>query len=172
MLMFHLCLGNARHGYKEGEEMWREQYDRLRRWYDRFQEIECGRDHTRETLYYEDVVYAFFQNCHHFKDWLKNDTSIGLTRNEPEDVVNNSADLKICADLANGTKHLTLRSPRTGPVGANMGKQFVSLHVGSQPTKIAIKYEIDLGISTCDAFQTAVKCLQEWDNFLNTKGLL
>jgi hypothetical protein len=47
---------------------WREQYDRMVRWYDRFETIVLGRPHVMAGDNYVDEVYAFFQNCYHVKD--------------------------------------------------------------------------------------------------------
>src|SRR5438105_1733230 len=56
---------------------WREQWDRVQRWYQRLVGIAVGRPHNMDLDSYWDDVLGFFQNCFHFKDWLKNDPASG-----------------------------------------------------------------------------------------------
>ena len=49
-----------------------EQFNRVKRWHKKFEEISKGKAHNQESNYYKDVMYAFFQNCFHLKDWVIN----------------------------------------------------------------------------------------------------
>ena len=42
---------------------WEQQWNRVGRWFSRFRETASGRDHDRETEYYQDEAYAFFQTA-------------------------------------------------------------------------------------------------------------
>lgn len=80
---------------------WREQYDRVKRWHDRLPKSSA--EHQIDDF------YAFFTCCFHLKDWLKNDSTIDPTRGPAaEALVNTNEARMICADLANGSKHLAL----------------------------------------------------------------
>ena len=58
----------------------------------------------------QDDLWSFFQHCWHLKDWLMNDLTVPeRIRNSVESEVEQYESLMICADLANRTKHLTLR---------------------------------------------------------------
>jgi hypothetical protein len=52
---------------------YREQYERVKRWYGKFIALDQGRAHDVPSENYLDEIYAFFMNCYHFKDWIKND---------------------------------------------------------------------------------------------------
>jgi hypothetical protein len=52
-----------------------EQYERAWRWLIRLGDTDTGRLHGSVSDSYQDEVYAYFQNCYHLKDWLKNDTA-------------------------------------------------------------------------------------------------
>src|SRR4051812_44342227 len=94
---------------------WREQYERTERWYKRFAAINSGRVHDVPSDYYVDEIYAFFLNCYHLKDWIKNDSSLPSTvRSAVEDFVKSEEWLCLCADVCNGLKHLKLKSDRSG----------------------------------------------------------
>ena len=55
---------------------YQEQYDRTKRWYDRLTAIDQGRAHDMASDHYVDEIYAFFLNCYHLKDWIKNDGNV------------------------------------------------------------------------------------------------
>jgi hypothetical protein len=69
-----------------------------------------GRVHDRESDYYQDEAYAFFQNCYHLKDWLKNDPTTAAAVNDIEEFICRSQNLSLCADVCNGSKYLKLDS--------------------------------------------------------------
>lgn len=73
------------------DPLFRQQFERVRRWYGRFKnhcdgkpvEMPCRVDPD-----YMDDIHAFFQNCYHLKDWLKNDPEFTKwTNQEIEDFV-------------------------------------------------------------------------------------
>ena len=93
-------------------ERYLEQYERMRRSYDRFREIKPGLT-KKISSDYEDDIYAFFMQCYHLKDWIKNDTSV-KTRTpdigtDVEQFVNGSEALSLCADICNSLNHLELK---------------------------------------------------------------
>jgi len=62
-----------------------------------------------------DDLYSFFQNCWHLKDWIQNDGSVPkATRDAILREVKTTESLLICADIANGSKHLVLKRARKG----------------------------------------------------------
>jgi hypothetical protein len=65
-----------------------EQYERVKRWYKRFDEINQGKENYRSSEDCRDEVYAFFINCYHLKDWIKNDKGLALKRQDQVKVEN------------------------------------------------------------------------------------
>ena len=114
--------------------MWREQWNRVQRWYGLFRDTSAGRPHDRDSDYYQDEVYAFFQNCYHLKDWLKNDPATQQTATGIEQFVPASPNLSLCGDLANGTKHLRLTSTKTGDRNTGFGHRDFQLKLGGPET--------------------------------------
>jgi hypothetical protein len=151
---------------------WIQQWDRVQRWYERFREIDAGRTHTRVSDFYQDVAHAFFLDCFHLKDWLKNDPTSGISSGDVERFLASSSSLQLCADLANGSKHLVLTTPRVDPATRMSRRHFKVGLASGQPTTISAKYEIRAGGQVSDAFQVASSCRQEWEQFLKRKGLL
>jgi len=161
---------------------YQEQFERVKRWYEEIKKTDQGRPHDRSTDYYQDEVYAFFFNCYHLKDWIKNDKSVGaVAKKKVEDFINNSKELSLCADICNSSKHLVLTHPSRSKKNPQFGKRkfYVQLQgfigfnkrkskqklSGSEPT-ISIKYEINTSKGLVDAFELATKCLQKWEEFI------
>lgn len=62
-----------------------------------------------------DVVVFACQSMWHLKDWICNDSNFGSRDiKELEQDVHASQCLLVCADLANGSKHLSLKNPKVG----------------------------------------------------------
>jgi hypothetical protein len=159
---------------------WREMWDRVQRWYERFAETDQGRTHDRPSDFYQDEAYAFFIACFHLKDWLKNDPLSSAVATDVEQLVANSPNLRLCADLCNGSKHLILTSPRVD-AATQIGRRHLSVgiseSIGPSPapaerTTISAKYEIHAAGKAYDAFQVATACRDEWEQYLKRKGLL
>jgi len=90
-----------------------EQFDRVKRYYQRLQEIGSGRVHDRASDFYDDDFLAYFMNCYHLKDWIKNDDSLPEEiKSDVEKFIKDHQCFLYCADIANGAKHLKLDGRR------------------------------------------------------------
>jgi hypothetical protein len=147
---------------------WRQQYDRMQRWFARYQQLKQGRLHDVASDNYVDDIYAFFQNCYHLKDWIKNDPDApeGLGK-AVEEFINSNRPLRLCADLCNGLKHLGLdRKPRSGEA-PTFGKKLYKVTVGNTiPTSISLDYQIETTTGPIEAFELASQCVAAWDLFI------
>jgi hypothetical protein len=152
---------------------WREQYDRTVRWLDRFTELSVGRRHVTASDNYIDDVYAFFQNCYHLKDWIKNDPALPQDiRDEVERYINQTRELSICADLCNALKHLSLSNSRSRE-NPSFGNKHYALHLGGEGTPIiSLRYEVATAAGTEDAYELAKKCVDAWTTFLRRWALV
>lgn len=152
---------------------YREQYDRMKRWWERFDNLDKGRSHDAVSDSYVDEIYAFFINCYHVKDWIQQDTGVAQSiRCSVEGYIKQNRSLKLCGDICNALKHLVLtRKPKSGeePV---FGKKQYGLHLGPEPATITLKYEVNTTNGPLDAFQLSTDCVKAWDTFLQSNGLL
>ena len=142
-----------------------EQLERVRRWYQQFQEISQGRLHDRPSDFYQDIVYTYFMNCYHLKDWIKNDPTSLLLSAKVEGFISTTPEMALCADICNGLKHLVLKNNRSGQ-NPQFGKRLFKVGVGPQPTTIAVEYTISTASGPFDAFDLATKCLSAWETFV------
>ena len=152
-----------------------EQFERVKRYYARFQKLSAGRPQDVPSEEYFDEIYAFFQNCYHLKEYLKNDPAFTKHSNQDvEDFVNNTPALAICADICNGLKHLILnKPPRSGDI-PKISRKNIALSINetigsNKPTEVKIKasIEIDHKGTKLDAFQVATDALRAWSSFIN-----
>jgi hypothetical protein len=149
------------------------QFERTRRYHNRFKQLNDGMEHAAPSDTYVDDIYAFFQNCYHLKDWLKNDPAYtSHTDQQIEDYVTKTESLSICADICNGSKHLTFnRTPRSGDE-PKMGGKVISIKVTDSfsgeefPIIIAMQVEVEHAGNKLDAFQLATDALQSWELFI------
>ena len=93
---------------------YQEQFERVKRWYKLFEETNNGRIHDKPTEFYEDEVYAFFMNCYHLKDWIKNNPAAASVAITVEVYIDNNPELLLCADICNGLKHFHFDGDRSG----------------------------------------------------------
>ena len=142
-----------------------DQLNRVRRWYQRFREINEGKLHDRPSDFYQDEVYAFFMNCYHLKDWIRNDPSGSSIAGKVEGYINTTPELSLCADICNGLKHLTLTTHRSGEK-PEFGPRKFEVGIGAEPTTIAAHYTINTDSGPIDAFNLATKCLEAWEKLL------
>jgi len=145
-----------------------EQFERVKRYYERFREIEEGKAHCLNALNYEDDVYSFFINCHHLKDWIKNDPTVKVSKNDVENYVKSNFVLLVCADICNGAKHLD-RIPKSIVSGKERRIESKAYSVtikegSSQPPTIRVRFFIDKDL---DAFKVATECIQKWDEYFS-----
>lgn len=118
-----------------------------------------------------DEIYAFFINCYHLKDWIKN------SRPDLDQGVKNLFDkksgkecLQICADFANGLKHLELNNFKIDP-NTKVDRQDVKIGASELPCTTKYKWFIKVQQEQYEMFALAIDCIKEWESFFREKGL-
>ncbi|MEX2517206.1 MAG: hypothetical protein WD572_09935 [Gammaproteobacteria bacterium] len=72
-------------------------------------------DAVNGALTFYDIAILTCQAMWHMKDWILNDAEFrAASREELKRDIYNSHVLQVCADIANGSKHLSLKSPKIG----------------------------------------------------------
>jgi hypothetical protein len=149
---------------------YRAQLDRARRFLERVQSTEPRRD-----VDYQDDVWAFFQNCWHIKDWLEHDRRVPeVVRDSVKKAAYKSRVLRVCADVANGTKHLKLTRRDGKRVRARAVHRWTNTEMtpGGDPTKIDCMLEFPRRKDKFrSAREVADECLREWVRLLEAHGL-
>jgi hypothetical protein len=165
---------------------WQSQWERVQRRLDDVRVVYTGRPGGTDAAI--DTVQSFFEAVHHLKDWLRNDPSSGITKADADSLINGSTTLQLCADLANGSKHLVLTSSRTGDRSTRITRNDVTVFPGTAGGSVAMSPKIPsaqaaTGMSAhrfyvasagheYDVLQLAEDATAEWHRFLSSQGLI
>jgi hypothetical protein len=148
-----------------------EQLNRVRRFLKRVETLHRTsapwRSDENKRLEYEDMLWAFFQNCWHLKDWIKNDLDApNELRHGLEKALESGSYIPLCADLANRNKHLSLRiNRRNGKLQARF-----TITVGG-PLRILHRYQVIYGDGdSLGALDVARGAVEEWEKLINSHG--
>ncbi len=150
------------------------QFARVERWQHRMELIRKG-----EILPFGpqddllDYTLSFFMNCHHLKDWLGQDrvwqAGREITTEEAktavEQFINENEALRICADLCNGTKHLTHNSGRSGRE-PKLGISHTRFTFDGEKTMQQQEIHLDTSLGMVNALALSKECLELWRAFM------
>ncbi|WNB75844.1 hypothetical protein [Methylomonas koyamae] len=149
-----------------------EQLERTKRYLKRVEEIYAGifssSGHNKEV--YDDDVISFFIHCYHVRDWIIHLNKVGVTARQVDCYIDKHRALRICADLANGSKHCKLtRSLRNDcqPHIAGKERHTSSWLAGSEGGEVMkCKYTILSKTEFVDALELAAECVQLWESYV------
>jgi hypothetical protein len=154
-----------------GNVGYRSQLDRVRRFLNRVEQVNKPDGWTMSDVDFQDMMWAFFQNCWAVSDWLRHDPlASDVQKSAAWEMVKKSKHLIICQDICNGTKHLKLTTPHSG-VGAQ------HLHISTKITPgedVASQMDcvVDDGYGNEIAgMQLARECIVEWERILSSQKL-
>ena len=77
--------------------------------------------------------------------------------------------LQLCADLANGSKHLLLKTTRTGDLATDITRNDVNILMG---VGVAHRFYVQSSGTEYDVLEIAEAAVDDWTKFLTDKGLL
>jgi hypothetical protein len=159
--------------------IYQEQLARVRRWLTRVENSSVNPRlelPPKKQTEYEDMLFAFFQNSWHLKDWIKNDAAAPRTLAQPiEQLCAQYPSLQMCADVANGTKHLRLK-PSSSRVGGKVVPEIMvrltdSFVTGESTSQVRYAYKItdDAG-NSFDALTVARGAIRDWQTLITSNG--
>lgn len=138
---------------------YRDQLDRARRFLDRVE------GPHRNDVDFQDMMWAFFQNCFHLRDWVVRDP---LMSSAQKDAVlakaGASIPLRRCGDLCNGTKHLVPKATQHSHVN-------ITIQPGTdRPSELDSIIDVGGG-QLISGKQLARDCLSDWERILESEKL-
>jgi hypothetical protein len=117
-----------------------------------------------------DEILVFFIFCHQLRDWIIKDTDI--PRRDVNSYISSNQCLAICADIANGIKHLGIGenySPRSGEdIRMHPGVVIRGDDLAQVELQLYVTFEGGRQISALDI---ATDCMQKWTDFLRSHDL-
>jgi len=148
---------------------WTDQWDRVQLGLARIEDIYAGRREAEGTAGASYDVFTFFVTCHHLVDWIASDAELTRsTRRKARALVSRSNELKMCADLANRTKHCALMRTQTGDPSTGPSGNDATVMIG-RGAKHA--FRVSSGGVEQDALELARACVMSWRAFLAARGL-
>jgi hypothetical protein len=117
-----------------------------------------------------DTVLSFFEVTHHLKDWLVNDLHSGVDKNAVLEQINGSPVLRLCADLANGSKHLKLKSSQTDDYSTAITSNDAAVFVGTGTA--SYRFRITSDAKEYDVLEIARDAVRAWSGFLSERGMI
>lgn len=118
---------------------------------------------------YDDMMWAFIQNCWHLKDWIINDDSAPKAlRDRVMPGVRKSKCLQVCADLTNRSKHFKLEQKpwRDANMRADIRADIGGLRPGESQYRY---YAVDDRGETYELLDLARSALEEWEGIISGK---
>lgn len=157
-----------------------EQFERIKRWHKILNEIRVSNSSEDEADYQVDCIYAFFINCYHLKDWLLH--SKVVDKSKINGFIKKNKEMKICRDICNGIKHLSLTNPSIGHnIKCDCGWHGVTLHREYDSFQEVLKnanplqnatYTVLADFEKFNVFELADRCVELWKNFMEDNSLI
>ncbi|PIR56851.1 MAG: hypothetical protein COU72_04080 [Parcubacteria group bacterium CG10_big_fil_rev_8_21_14_0_10_41_35] len=135
-----------------------DKYRSMLRSYGRLKKIETDNGNNIGNTESRDAVEDFFNQCYHFKDWLKKDKSIVLSF-DVEKFISEGQALSLAADYCNTFKHAGLGRARSDK---NLEKINTHINFDLTPRGVIASSRLELTISgeKYDAFKLALNVLK------------
>ncbi|MBD8597666.1 MULTISPECIES: hypothetical protein [Pseudomonas] len=154
-----------------------EQLNRAKRYLKRIERLYAGvfssMAHDEEE-YFDDVL-SFFIHCYHVRDWALHQAGAVLRAREIDAFIDLNEPLRICTDLANGSKHCKLmRTPRSGhqPTISQPQKLYSTWFIGDGGGEVLqCSYRVESNGKSFDVRELACECITLWEMFLNCPRL-
>jgi hypothetical protein len=160
-----------------------DQYNRMRRWYERFQKINEGTPVSKgHALYEKDEILVFFIICYHLSDWIIQD--VFVERNHPNrnkfqklehevhEFIKKNDCLSLCADICNSAKHQRLVKPPHFREKTEIPHP--TFKIIKTKTGELLKQNWEIVSTESDKkfalFEIATECVNKWDEFLEIHG--
>lgn len=144
------------------ERSWLEQWGEIERTHTKLQNLySSAAEDAREPT---SVVKTFFIQCWHLSDWLRHDKATSVQKSDTDSLRDSEPDMKICAAMANSTKHHTLDKPEWTTARVST--------ITTEPTcQVTIEILRTSGKEYRDALELATSCMSIWRKFLASHGL-
>lgn len=124
--------------------------------------------HDKEA--YDDDVVSFFIHCYQVRDWIIHLNNFGITARQVDSYIDSHSALRICADLANGSKHCkltrSLRTDRQPHISGKERRTSTWLTGGGGGEVMKCKYKILSSTELVDALDLARECVLLWESYI------
>ena len=147
-----------------------DKYRRMLRTYGVLERINTDNGSSISNTDARDAAEDFFNQCYHFKDWIKKDTSIRVDQ-DVEEFINSSTVMQLAADYCNSLKHAGLdRGSRSGKTLERLNTH-VNIDLTSRGFVASSRLELTISGQSYDAFKLATECVEAWEKYLRENNV-
>jgi hypothetical protein len=148
-----------------GNTGYRHQLERARRFFSRVYDLSHPDWGTSAEVEFQDMAWAFFQNCWHVKDWVRHDPKVtDAQKTAVIDMAHNSSDLMVCREMCNGIKHLN-------KIPGEAAHSHIDAEYADGFTVHMDCVIEDGGGKPISGKELGHRCLAEWERILTSQGL-
>jgi hypothetical protein len=123
---------------------------------------------------YDDDIISFFIHCYHVRDWIIHLNKLGITARQVDSYIDSHRELRICADLANGSKHCrltrSLRTDRQPHISGTERHTSAWITASGGGEMMSCKYTILTDNEFIDALELARECIRLWESYISALG--
>jgi len=144
-----------------------EQFDRVERYLNKIRNVYSGENQIfwKDRKMVEDDILSFFIHCHHLQDWILTLNRVGVSQTELKGFIEKHDSLKLCADIANRSKHCRLTKKQWSNAKPHLaGRQYTSNGDADSPG-IKGKFTIITRNKIVDVLELAETCWKLWLEF-------
>jgi hypothetical protein len=147
-----------------------DKYRRMLRAYDLLKRVNTDNGNSISNTDARDAAEEFFNQCYHFKDWLKKDATIDAGKSV-EKYINASPALALAADYCNSFKHAGV----DGKTRSGKDIQKINTHIKMDITPSGFvtssRLEVTISGTSYDVFSLATDCVAAWNTYLQENGI-
>jgi hypothetical protein len=147
-----------------------DKYEHMIRAFEKLEKIAINNGNVISNIEAKDSAEDFFNQCYHFKDWLKKELTLKSIF-DVEKFISSDEFLSIAADYCNLFKHSELtKSPRTGN---QIEKINTHINMSITPSGVVTnsQLKIVIGGKGYDSYSLAKNCVNSWKRYLVSKNV-
>lgn len=149
-------------------EQWKEQWERVGRWYEKCTEIHKKSSMSELNLYDQDIMIVFFQNCYHLQDWII--SSRKDLESNVKSFIESNFEMKACRNISDGFKHKRLTNKKHPDPDFNwyVILDFLQIEPGSNESgmKHYVAFSNGDEVIEYDLFKLINDCFTLWEKFI------
>lgn len=155
------------------EEQWREQWNRVSRWYQECNKIQDKHLRSALTLHDQDILISFFQNCYHLQDWItcsRSDLKLIVKK-----FMDETFEMILCRNISDGFKHMELTNPKHPDPDFNWEVLLDFFELETASTDSGMRHVLTFRngdeINSYDVFELINQCFHLWESFIKYNSL-
>jgi hypothetical protein len=138
--------------------------------YDLLKRVNTDNGNSISNTDARDAAEEFFNQCYHFKDWLKKDATIDAGKSV-EKYINASPALALAADYCNSFKHAGVDEKTRSGKDIQKINTHIKMDITPSGFVTSSRLEVTISGTSYDVFSLATDCVAAWNTYLQENGI-